>query len=88
MTISTTELCDQVRASSVRFDGTTLCLALSDGRELRVPTERIAWLSWLAKATPEQRARWSIEPGGFAVYWDDLDDGVELCHLLGMQPVS
>ncbi len=50
--------------------------------------DRIAWLDWLLKATPEQRANWSLEPGGFAIYWEDLDDGVEVAHLLGIQPLS
>ena len=40
------------------------------------------WLSWLFRATPQQQAAWSIEPGGFAVYWDALDDGIEVAHLL------
>lgn len=63
-------------------------VSLSDGREIVVPTEKIEWLQWLAKATPRQRANWSLEPGGFAIYWNDLDDGVEICHLLGMEPVA
>jgi hypothetical protein len=61
---------------------------VSDGREVTVPIDRVEWLRWLAVATPEQRAKWSLEPGGFAIYWDELDDGIEICHLLGMQPVA
>ena len=53
-----------------------------------MPTIEIDWLDWLAKATPEQQANWSIESGGFAIYWEDLDDGIEVCHLLSMQPLS
>jgi len=34
-----------------------------------------------------QRANWSLEPGGYAIYWPDLDDGIEVCHLLDMQPL-
>jgi hypothetical protein len=45
-------------------------------------------LAWLAQASPEQRARWSIEPDGFAIYWEGLDDGFEIAHLLAMQPLS
>ncbi|HEY3969721.1 MAG TPA: DUF2442 domain-containing protein [Planctomycetaceae bacterium] len=78
----------QVCAISVRFSGTKMRVSLSDGREIVVPTEKIEWLQWLAKATPRQRANWSLEPGGFAIYWNDLDDGVEICHLLGMEPVA
>ena len=44
-------------------------------------------MKWLRDATPEQRANWSIEPRGFAIYWEDLDDGIELSHLLSMQPI-
>ena len=42
----------------------------------------------LEKATPEQRAKWKIEPGGFAIYWEDLDDGIEISHLLSMQALG
>lgn len=55
--------------------------ALSDGREVGLPLD-LPGLRWLAQATPEQKANWQIEPGGFAVYWPDLDDGVEVEHLL------
>ena len=79
---------DAVSAEAVRFASEKLIVALSDGRELSVPYKKIAWLRWLAKATPKQRANWSLEPGGYAIYWDDLDDGVEICHLLGMESLN
>lgn len=88
MHTSANRITQQVRASSVRFAGNILYVSLSDGREISVPIDRVEWLSWLAKATPEQRCNWSIEPGGFAIYWDDLDDGIEVCHLLAMQPLA
>jgi len=72
-----------VRARDVSFAGDRLCIELSDGRQLSVPYKRIPWLKWLAKATPKQRAGWSLEPGGYAIYWEQLDDGFEICHLLG-----
>lgn len=59
-----------------------MMVSLSDGRIITLPIDKIEWLRWLAEASPEQQANWSLEPGGFAIYWDDLDDGVELCHLL------
>ena len=49
---------------------------------MSLPLDRIEWLQWLARATPEKRANWSPEPGGYAVYWEDLDDGIEVCHIL------
>jgi hypothetical protein len=79
---------EEVGASDVRFVGAQLRVALNDGREISLPMDRVPWLSWLAQATPEQRADWSIEPGGFAIYWNTLDNGIEVCHLLSMQPVA
>lgn len=77
-----------VFATGVRFDKNMLYVLLNDHREICLPVDRIDWLAWLAKATPEQRANWSLESGGFAIYWNDLDDGIEVCHLLSMQPIS
>lgn len=88
MLTSANRITEQVRATGVRFVGDVLYVSLSDGREISVPLDQVEWLAWLAKATPEQRAQWSIEPGGFAIYWEELDDGVEVCHLLRMQPLA
>ena len=77
----------QLRAVDVQFDGDWLSVLLSDDRRISVPMSRIPWLTWLAKAPESQRKRWTIEPGGFAVYWDDLDDGIEVRHLLEMEPL-
>jgi hypothetical protein len=79
---------EQVAATKVRFEGDILYISLSDGREISSPIDRIDWLKWLAKATPEQRANWSLEPGGYAVYWEDLDDGIEVCHILTTEPLT
>ena len=78
----------QVGATGVRFAGNVLYVSLSDGREISVPMEKVEWLNWLVTATTEQRSKWSIEPDGFAIYWEDLDDGIEVCHLLEMQPIA
>ena len=78
------KITEQVRANGAYFDEDRLYISLSDGREISVQINKVQWLDWLAKATPEQRERWSIEPGGFAIYWEDLDDGLEVCHLLAM----
>ena len=77
----------QVRAEDVRFEGDLLHIVLSDGREISLRLNQLTWLKWLAKAMPEQRAEWTIEPGGFAIYWDKLDDGIEIEHLLSLQPL-
>jgi hypothetical protein len=67
-------------AKSVRFADGKLCVLLEDGREIGIP---IAQFPWLARATATQRRHWHIEPRGFAIYWDDLDDGIEVEHLFG-----
>jgi hypothetical protein len=66
-------------ATDVRFTESMLYVALSDGREIGVPLSRF---QWLANANAAQRNKWHIEPHGFAVYWDDLDDGIEVDHLM------
>lgn len=82
MPTSQNETVALVRATDVRFVGEMLELFLSDGRRLSLPFGEIEWLGWLAAATPEQRANWSLEPDGYAVYWEDLDDGIEVMHVL------
>jgi hypothetical protein len=77
-----------VQIKSVRFEGNILHILLSDGREISLPIDQMDWLKWLANATPEQRAKWKIEPGGFAVYWEELDDGFEIEHLLSLQSLA
>jgi hypothetical protein len=72
----------QARAISVRFARGMLYVALNDGREIGLSLSKTKWLQWLAQATPKQRHKWSIDRWGEAVYWEDLDDGIEVCHLL------
>lgn len=60
---------------------------LKDERVITLPIAQVSWLRWLANATPEERADWSIEPGGYAVYWESLDDGFEIAHALSLEPV-
>jgi len=88
MSTSINNVVEPVRAVDVYFFGNVLSISLNDGREIRIPFNQISWLDWLAKATPEQQSNWSIEPNGFAIYWEDLDDGLEICHVLGMESIS
>ena len=82
MTAKTT---DQVRARNVRFTTGMLHVRLDDGREISLPLVGVPWLKWLTKATPKQRANWSLEPGGYAIYWPDLDDDIEVCQRASQQ---
>ena len=78
----------QVQAKSVRFEDNIFYILLSDGREISIPINQMDWLKWLAQATPKQRAKWTIEPRGYAVYWEELDHGFEIEHLLSLQPLA
>ncbi len=82
------EITAEIEATNVQFSGHNLIVTLSDGRAISVPLNKIDWLQWLMEASPEQRNNWSLEPGGFAIYWDDLDDGVEICHLLSLYSLA
>ena len=88
MRTSDSKTAEQVRATAVRFEGNRLYVSLDDAREISVPMDKVEWLHWLANASPADRERWSIEPGGFAVYWEDLDDGFEISHLLSVEPLA
>lgn len=79
----------EAEVAAVRADviGDELRLELSDGRTVAVNMSRLPWLRWLATATNEQRQNWAVEPGGFAVFWPDLDDGVEVRRLLSLAPL-
>ena len=88
MSTLTAKSTEQVCAKGVRFTGNTLRVQLDDGREVSLPFTEVPWLKWLVKATPKQRANWTLEPGGFAIYWPDLDDGIEVCHVLDSQPIA
>ena len=88
MNTSQGNVAELVTVNDVQFEENVLHVQLSDGRRVSLPLDKAGWLGWLASATLEQRAGWSIEPGGYAVYWEELDDGIEVEHLLGLQPLS
>ena len=73
--------------SSVEFEGNLLHVSLRGGRYVRLPIETVSWLGCPAAATPEQWAEWSIESGGYGVYWEELDDGFEMIPMLNVQPL-
>ena len=52
-----------------------LTAKLSDGREVSVP---LAWFSHLLNATPAQRGRFEISPGGYGIHWPDIDEDISV----------
>jgi hypothetical protein len=87
-TSPTSEAEIEVSATGVYVTADVLRIELSDGRIVELKLARVPWLRWLREASDEARSHWSLEPGGFAVYWNDLDDGVEVRHLLALSPIS
>ena len=73
-----------VGAIGVTITDQRIVVELSDGREISVPLEH---LDFLHRATPEARRNWQLEPRGFAIYWPDLAEGLEVRHLLDPQPL-
>jgi hypothetical protein len=64
-------------AKSVRFDGNSMWLDLSDGRILAVP---LTWFPRLLHAAPEQRLKFEISRNG--LHWDELDEDISIAGLL------
>ena len=87
MTTLNDQQIQQVEARGVRFNKDMLVIELCDEPAIALPFKKFKWLTWLAKSTPEQRSNWSIEPYGYAVWWEDLDDGIEVIHALSLQPL-
>ena len=75
-------------AVNVAVTAKNLRVELDDGRTIEIALDGVPWLRWLARASERARDNWVLEPGGFAVYWPDLDDGVEVCHLLSQSLLS
>ena len=70
-----------LKISNIQFNENILTIYIDNNSAYEVDLSAHSWLSWLHYASPEQRKKWNIEPAGYAVYWDELDDGLELEHL-------
>jgi hypothetical protein len=66
---------------SVEFKDGSVFLRLDDGRVIGNPLD---WHDWLAKATPRQRD--NVEMYELAVYWPDLDEGLDVAEMMKGQP--
>jgi Protein of unknown function (DUF2442) len=67
------------RAIRVSFVDAVLEVALSDGREVRVPLE---WFPQLRDASREQIQNWQIIGDGVGIHWPDLDEDLSVRGLL------
>jgi hypothetical protein len=73
---------DTDRPIAVAIHDNHVWVTLADGRIIANPLD---WHSWLAQATPAQRA--NVELDAFSVYWPELDEGLDIQGmLLGIRP--
>ena len=68
-----------VRAVKVSVTGDVLCVHLSDGRRLVVPT---VWYPRLAHGTARERGHWRLLGHGVGIHWPDLDEDISVEGLL------
>ncbi len=60
---------------SVRAEMDKIIAVMSDGREVSIP---IAWFPKLMNATDKQRAKMEISPGGYGIYWPEIDEDISV----------
>jgi len=71
-----------VRPIQVIIDAGKLWVTLDDGRVISTP---LYWYPWLVEATTEQQNNVEFLPD--AVYWPELDEGLEIEGMLrGIRP--
>ena len=63
------------RATSLSFTADSLCLQLSDGREIKVPLE---FYPRLKNATKKQRANYRLNGLGTGIHWPDIDEDLSV----------
>jgi hypothetical protein len=76
-TMRTTEIVTPV---SVDTTDSELIIRLGD-RKMRIRQERCSPI--LAAATPEQRRRAELSPGGYGIHWPLLDEGLSVGRFVG-----
>ncbi len=64
-------------AQYVRFNDEQVVIGLADGRTLLMP---LYFFPWLQSAPAFQRERYELN--GLTVYWEELDEGIDLIAML------
>jgi hypothetical protein len=75
-TMRTTEV---ITAVSIDTADSELIIRLAN-REVRIPWDRCSPI--LAAATPEQRRRAELSPGGYGIHWPLLDEDISIGGLV------
>ena len=68
-------------AVAVAFTDAELIVTLADGRSVSAPLE---WFPRLLRATPAQRANWSLIGRGVGIHWADVDEDISVRSLLAI----
>jgi|KBSSwiStaDraftv2_1062776.scaffolds.fasta_scaffold417931_3 hypothetical protein len=70
------------RAVEVTFTRTTLCVELSDGRQIVTPLE---WFPALDLAAASRREHWEIHEDGNLLVWPYLGERITVAFLLSLR---
>lgn len=72
-----------VLVSAVEYIEDELTVTLSDGRRLAVP---VVWFPRLAKAGPQERAKYELLGDGEGIQWPKIDEDISVAGLLAGRP--
>ncbi len=81
--MSTLVIEHQARAQTVKVTNEELIVELDDGRTISVP---LAWFPRLMHGTSVERENWRLIGDGEGVHWPELDEDIEIGHLLAGIP--
>jgi len=73
----------QSHAQAVKVTGEELIVELDDGRTISAP---LAWFPRLLHGSSEDRVNWRLIGAGEGIHWPDLDEDIEIGHLLAGIP--
>ncbi len=71
------------KAQDVKITDDELIVALDDGRTIAVP---LAWYPRLLHGTEQERGNWRLIGNGQGIHWEDLDEDINVEHLLAGIP--
>ncbi len=73
----------RTRAKTVSMAEDAITVELHDGRVISAP---LAWYPRLLHATRGERERWRLIGSGEGIHWPDLDEDIDVEHLIAGKP--
>jgi hypothetical protein len=61
--------------TALRIGTDTITASLDDGREVSIP---IAWSERLSKATRAQLKDFEVDPYGYGIHWEAIDEDISI----------